>query len=268
MFNLEEEIKAWKYLLDTGEIDELTYNKEINKLKLKAEKRKRYKNNSTYAPIKISLKTLIFYLIFFIILIIIFKENYIKKNIEYVNSLRNLPEPTQIRTSGNTTKIIYGTDVQINYIAKYSISGRVVDVQNYYGYNIENKLSPKDIGMSWGFFANEENHKKVTWTSLGNRSLSWYSNDGNWISKMGGVSKISQFCSNNHLIPSDNKIKRLIDEIKEGDFIRIEGRLVKVNYRINSSNYVTWNTSTSRTDSGDGACEVIYVTDVTWLKEK
>ncbi|MGN1269949.1 MAG: hypothetical protein ACI4UU_03685 [Clostridia bacterium] len=37
MFNLEE-IKAWKYLLDAGEIDEITYNEEINKLKLKDEK--------------------------------------------------------------------------------------------------------------------------------------------------------------------------------------------------------------------------------------
>ena len=30
-FNLEEETKAWKELLDTGEIDESTYNKEVTK---------------------------------------------------------------------------------------------------------------------------------------------------------------------------------------------------------------------------------------------
>ncbi len=29
-----------------------------------------------------------------------------------------------------------------------------------------------------------------------------------------------------------------------------------------------WNSSTSRTDTGDGACEIIYVTDVKWLKER
>ena len=48
MFNLEEEIKAWKYLLDIGEIDEITYNEEINKLKLKDEKRKNHKNMGIY----------------------------------------------------------------------------------------------------------------------------------------------------------------------------------------------------------------------------
>ena len=41
-----------------------------------------------------------------------------------------------------------GSNVEINYVAKYSISGRVVDVQNYYGYDIRNNLSPKDIGIS------------------------------------------------------------------------------------------------------------------------
>ena len=30
MLNLEEEINIWKYLLDAGKIDEMTYNKEID----------------------------------------------------------------------------------------------------------------------------------------------------------------------------------------------------------------------------------------------
>lgn len=267
MFNLEEEIKAWKYLLDTGEIDEITYNEEINKLKLKDEKRKNYKKIDFYNLLNIFSKIFIF-LIVCMTLIWIYKTNNVSKNIEYVKSLSNIPKPSQIKTSGNITKTINGANVEINYVAKYSISGRVVDVQNYYGYDIRNKLSPKDIGMSWGFLANEKNHRKVTWSSAGNRYLSWYSSDGMWINEMGGTNKITEYCSNNHLIPSDNKSKKLIDSIEEGDFVRIEGYLVNVYCKKSDGSYFNWNTSTSRNDTGNGACEIVYVTNITWLEQE
>lgn len=267
MFNLEEEIKAWKYLLDTGEIDEITYNEEINKLKLKDEKRKNHKKIDIFNLLKNFLKIFMF-LIVCMTLVWIYKTNNVSKNIEYVKSLSNIPKPSQIKTSGNITKIINGSNVEINYVAKYSISGRVVDVQNYYGYDIRNNLSPKDIGISWGFLANEKNHRKVTWSSAGNRYLSWYSSDGMWINEMGGTNKITEYCSNNHLIPSDNKNKKLIDSIKEGDFVRIEGYLVNVYCKKSDGSYFNWNTSTSRNDTGNGACEIVYVTNITWLEKE
>ena len=42
MFNLEEEIKSWECLLNRGEIDELTYKQEVDKLIKKDEKRKNF----------------------------------------------------------------------------------------------------------------------------------------------------------------------------------------------------------------------------------
>ena len=182
--------------------------------------------------------------------------------------MNNLQQPTQIATKGNVVKIINGLNVEISFVATYKISGRVVDVQNYYGFDIENKLSPKDIGLSWGFLAREQNNKKVRWSSLGNRYLSWYSNDGKWISEMGGKNKISECISNNHLIPSDNKTQKLINSRNKGDYIRIEGYLVNVYCKKNNGGYFKWNTSTSRTDSGNGACEIIYVTNILWLEEQ
>lgn len=268
MFNLNlEEIKEWKYLLDTGKIDEITYNEEINKIIRKYEERKNYNKIVSLNRLKTYSKIIIF-LVICAILIWIYETNNVTKNIEYVRSLSNIQKPTQVKTSGNITKTINGSNVEINYVAKYSISGRVVDVQNYYGYNIINQLSPKDIGMSWGFLANEKNHRKVTWSSAGNRYLTWYSNDSIWINEIGGSDKIAECCSNNHLIPSDNKIKKLINSIKEGDFVRIEGYLVNVYCKESDGSYFSWNTSTSRNDTGNGACEVVYVTNITWLKKE
>jgi hypothetical protein len=241
---------------------------ENNRFKTKYENGKNNKKFNISYILILLFKILIFLLICKAILSIFNdnKVNNVSENIEYVKSLYNIPNPSQIQTSGTITKIINGLNVEINYVAKYSITGRVVDVQNYYSSNIGDILSPKDVGISWGFLANENNHSKVRWSSMGNRYLSWYSNDGEWINTMGGVNKIAEYCSNNHLIPNDNRNKGLIDDIKEGDFVRIEGYLVNVRCKNSNGSYFYWNTSTSRTDSGEGDCEVLCVNNVTWLK--
>ena len=61
--------------------------------------------------------------------------------------------------------------------------------------------------------------------------------------------------SNNHLISDDDYIRDQVRDINIGDQIRVQGYLTSyaspgVNPR---------STSTTRTDTGDGACETIYV---------
>lgn len=180
--------------------------------------------------------------------------------------LSNIPAPTQYNTSGGTTIEINGGKANIAYVAEYSLSGRVVDVQNYKGSHIRNQLSPKDIGMVWGFLATDESQEKIFWSSAGNRFLYWRVPDGTWYSQIGGENAVTAHYSNNHLIPSDEATEKLIKKINKDDYVKIEGYLVNVNWKKDDGSYFYWNTSTSRNDDGDGACEVIYVTNVTWLK--
>jgi hypothetical protein len=61
--------------------------------------------------------------------------------------------------------------------------------------------------------------------------------------------------SNNHLLSADDFIRNEVRDIRVGDQIRVSGAL---------ASYVSGNgsrrgTSTTRTDTGDGACETIYV---------
>ncbi len=76
---------------------------------------------------------------------------------------------------------------------------------------------------------------------------------------------VSTHCSNNHLIPADNAIKRKIKRLKKGDHVRIQGYLVNVDAENSAGKVYLWDTSVSRDDSGDGACEIIYVTNIQWL---
>lgn len=61
--------------------------------------------------------------------------------------------------------------------------------------------------------------------------------------------------SNNHLISSDEGIRKRVRDIEIGDQIRVRGYLAGYS----SAGVGKRGTSTTRTDTGDGACETIYV---------
>lgn len=261
MFDYEEEKNRWKELFEKGQIDEATYKNEIEKIN----RRNLLKKTSNYGNrTKTSFECLI---ILFAITLVIFILNSSKK-IEIKEekfSIEDISEPIQISIDGGIKKDINGKQVNINYIASYVLCGKVVDIQKYYGDSLENELSPLDVGIAWGFLA-EDSDEKVTWTSNGTRYLRWRTKDMDWYNKHGGEKGISKYWSNNHLIPSDDNVEKLVKKIRKDDYVKIEGYLVKVSYDGPGGEWYRWNSSTTRDDIGNGACEVIYVTDVTWLK--
>lgn len=64
--------------------------------------------------------------------------------------------------------------------------------------------------------------------------------------------------SNNHLITDNAYLRNRISELRIGDQIHIKGMLAS--YSSNNGN--PRGTSTTRTDTGNGACETIYVTGI------
>ncbi len=62
--------------------------------------------------------------------------------------------------------------------------------------------------------------------------------------------------SNNHLLTHDASIKQTIMDVEPGDHIRIEGILADYTNPVNGFNRKT---SITRTDRGQGACEIIFV---------
>lgn len=63
--------------------------------------------------------------------------------------------------------------------------------------------------------------------------------------------------SNNHLISADPFIRDQVSKVRIGDQVRIRGWLSRYQYPDGGVR----GTSTTRTDSGNGACETIYVND-------
>lgn len=181
-------------------------------------------------------------------------------------NLNNIPAPIQTKSIGSTTKAINDGNAQINYIAEYKINGRVVDVERYYSKDVKDRLSSRDIALGWGVLSTKESKNKIKWSSTGNRYLSWKASDNEWCQNVGGESVIISSHSNNHLIPSNNEIKRKIESINKGDYVQIEGYLVEVDWSNPEGDYIKWTTSTSRSDVGNDASEIIYVTGIKWLR--
>ena len=78
---------------------------------------------------------------------------------------------------------------------------------------------------------------------------------------------ITQF-SNNHPIPANKKIRNLMKKIKEWDVVRLQWYLVYAHWETKRWKYRRWPSSLVRDDWDPHSCEIIYVTDVTRLKEK
>lgn len=202
------------------------------------------------------------FIIIFILVIIHFNTN---KPYEEVITLRNPSQPIQTPSSDAISLPFMGTYVTIEYLYEYDLYGRVVNTFNYVGYNMENQISPKDITVSWGSLANEENNSQLDFYVPKPRFVSWRSSNQTWTKSMGNM--INNQFSNNHLVPANNEIKKLINLIKEDDYIHIKGYLVHIKYTERNL-YYSWKSSISRYDNGPGACETILVTDIKWLKEK
>jgi hypothetical protein len=69
--------------------------------------------------------------------------------------------------------------------------------------------------------------------------------------------------SNNHLLCADERLSRLILQVRPGDQVHFKGYLA---FYSQPANQFERGTSTVREDTGDGACETVFVTEFTVLR--
>lgn len=187
-----------------------------------------------------------------------------KENTIYTENKNFFEAPIQKEASGEKEKIIIGgKEITIEKLYSYEVSGRVVQTYEYkdyyYGDETYNTIAKKDVGIVWGNLVQDDILKNIKFSMNGARFLKYTYRRGAWEKKLG--SPIKKLCSNNHLISNDETITSLIKQIKKNDYIKISGYLINAYW---DNSYLT--TSISRDDEGNGACEVVYVTDIKWYK--
>ena len=161
------------------------------------------------------------------------------------------------------TTIIKGYTYTLTPRAVYDISGLVVSQHRGDALvNIGHKADPgniKDVCVVWGEAITNGSYRKMKYVS-GEFTCSFSWSGG--LTPPFNLEKIS----NNHLIPADATVARRIRNIRIGDQVRMQGLLVDYAVTENGRAIFTRRTSLTRSDTGNGACEILYVTEVSVVR--
>ena len=141
---------------------------------------------------------------------------------------------------------------ELHALATYSATARVLSTERY-SFGVEADLSPLDVALGWGRMAKPEVINKLT-ISQGGRFYQWrYSN-----APPIPFDEIVQSSANTHIIPASAEVTRALAHVStgaNGDIISLKGYLVEAT----KPDGWHWRSSLTRQDSGDHACELLYV---------
>ena len=191
--------------------------------------------------------------VFLIYSLFVIEERFYRSNVV----IPYLEEPVQTELSMSEkislffVKKYYDYDIIITPKAHYRIYANVLNKHRYF-FGIDSFLSPYDFVLGWGRYAREKNYSKVTFFQFRRWYYYFYSS--------AEFSDVGLYSANTHIIPSNNTILEGIKKIKKHDYVYMEGYLVNIDAVNPKGRQFTWNTSLSRSDSGEGACEIFYIT--------
>lgn len=145
----------------------------------------------------------------------------------------------------------------VQKLASYSIQARILHKKKY-SLDLSSCLSPVDLALGWGKFLPNPKFDRYYKVSQSGR---WYV----FRLKQGAPFTVNYFylhSSNNHIIPANNGLKKLILSLKKGQIVKLQGFLVKISGNLKNGRSFSWQSSLSRDDTGGHSCEVFYVESV------
>lgn len=173
-------------------------------------------------------------------------------------------DPIQTPTADRAFIFEYlGDGYRVEPVANYRIWGLVVthnDIHSFIDiYHDENSVDFKDLCVIWGDNIIDNVHKKFhfwsePWTCF------MQADDRADYQKFNRLQ-----ISNNHLLSDQDWIRQTISDVTIGDQIYLEGQLI--NYAPRNQPLQLRKSSLVRSDTGNGACEVMFVDDVKVLKK-
>ncbi|MDH3982528.1 MAG: hypothetical protein OES84_06445 [Kiritimatiellaceae bacterium] len=142
-------------------------------------------------------------------------------------------------------------------LAEYDITAKILSKKRYYRGDAA-KLSPIDFALGWGLMSDEKHINRLK-IKQNVRYYFWKTKDPRHLAPI----TISSNSANCHLIPATSEIRRQLLKVRIGSVVHLTGKLVQVN----KANWI-WKSSTSRDDTGNGACEIILVEEIRTILPK
>jgi len=187
------------------------------------------------------------------LLVSFWNRNELPRNVELLPVLAS--EPNQTSTRERPFTVEYN---EVEYLVEpeydYELHGMIVSYRHHDGNSrmhmqASDHLNMLDVCVVWGDNAsNPMIHKLEFWNGIFTCNVKTRDRDA-WNSF-----DMYQL-SNNHLISDDDFIREQVTDISVGDQIRVRGHLASYSNEGGGKR----GTSTTRLDTGDGACETLYV---------
>lgn len=190
---------------------------------------------------------------FALLLLSFWNRNDIPNGVDYRPELTD--EPRQRRSRKRSFEADYaGVTYQVDPQYEYDLFGMIVSYRHHDGESTMHKMSndhlnTADVCVVWGDNLDAAMLSRLRfWNGIFTCNVSTSDTDA-W--SRFGMDQLS----NNHLLSADEVIRDQIESASVGDQIHIKGWLASYG----SDGGPTRGTSTTRTDTGNGACETIFV---------
>ncbi len=177
------------------------------------------------------------------------KHHFSNRPIMHTNGVIASAEPRQDTTSQANLTF---KDYAITPLQSFEIEARVLSIEHY-SFGREADLAPVDLALGWGSMSDEAVLSKIE-ISQSNRFYHWHV-DAFPIPR----EQIESNSANMHMIPANHTIEKTLKSIRPGQVVKLSGYLVEVK----APDGWHWRSSLSRTDTGNGACELVYVKTLT-----
>jgi len=158
-------------------------------------------------------------------------------------------EPVQVEADSAASWTFH--DHRITPLARFEIRARVLGTERY-RFDRAAELSPVDFALGWGPMSDS----KILEAIAIRQQDRWYF----WSAARLPLpaDEVTSHSANMHLIPADDAVKRRLLSVKTGQLVELRGQLV----RADGKDGWHWISSLTRTDTGDGSCEVVWVDSV------
>jgi hypothetical protein len=147
-------------------------------------------------------------------------------------------------------------DSQVTALANFRVRARVLLTAHYW-WGDDAGVSPVDLTLGWRLMSNQEILDGLHLYSM-RRAYAWAPRNGRLPAS---EQDINEHSANMHMVPSTTELAGRLRAIQRGDLVDIRGYLVEIKL----PNGGIWRSSLTRTDTGNGACELVWVHELTKL---
>jgi hypothetical protein len=137
---------------------------------------------------------------------------------------------------------------RITPLARFELRARVLGTERY-RFDRAAQLSPVDFALGWGPMSDS----RVLQAFTIRQQDRWYF----WSSGAMPIpaDQVISHSANMHLIPATEAVRRQLLAVRTGEVVELRGALVQAD----GMDGWHWVSSLTRTDTGDGSCEVVWV---------